>query len=500
MKFIKLFVASVSIVVLLSQIVFAQGAVLGSGSDGKVSTVLTKDAFFDVSKEHSNYTAIQYIHEKGIIEGYADGRFFPDKTINRAEFTKILMGAALAYNSGQDPSGYDIYAPVGLNFSDVEDQAWYIPYLRKAVSNGVVQGYEDGTFRPANQISFAEASKIIVRSFGYDVPAETGIWYKSYVEELEEKAVIPVSIRKFDQQITRGETAEILYRLMADVTDKDSQTYDSMQKFLQSQETNIQVVTSALNSLDGMKSFDYVLFMEGKYILDGTASLQIVGSYGESDDGMPMLHADMKISSFESGSEKSVSLEFLIRNAALYFYLNRTVDDGMSGSWDEYYDQWWKLDLPPDAMDGLRQIPEDSVGQFGGFSDSFDLKRLFLTAEYMGTYEVLGEKSSHYRMQINKEVFQEFVQEMAWIHGNEMTEMDKAELERELFGSDVFVEISVNDNGVMTRLKVELKGEGDVFSFTVAFGSFNEPFDVEAPLNSELFPIEDLFPALMTME
>jgi hypothetical protein len=51
-------------------------------------------AFFsDVSSGHVNYDAIKYVQDNGIVSGYQDGTFKPDKTINRAEFTKIIVAA-----------------------------------------------------------------------------------------------------------------------------------------------------------------------------------------------------------------------------------------------------------------------------------------------------------------------------------------------------------------------------------------------------------------------
>jgi len=205
--------------------IFAGLIIIGMMS-ATMSTALA--AFSDVNSANVNYDAVLYAEQNNIVDGYPDGSFKPNNNINRAEFTKIVVGAFTGYNPSQDPSGFDIYALVGVNFSDVVSGEWYIPYLRKAVSTEMISGYPDGTFKPAANINFAEASKIIVVGFGGDFagagyPPED--WFHKYVNILEEKHAIPTTIQRFDQIITRGEMIEIIYRLKANVTNKPSKTY-----------------------------------------------------------------------------------------------------------------------------------------------------------------------------------------------------------------------------------------------------------------------------------
>lgn len=183
-------------------------------------------AFTDVSGTNQYAEAIKYLEQNGIVEGYADGTFKPFNTINRAEFTKIIVGAATGYSPSRDPSGYDIYALVGVNFHDVSSGEWYVPYLRKAVDSQMISGYPDGTFRPANDINFAEAAKIITTGFGVSIVTEASPkhWYDGYVQALEKQNAIPLSVTSVDKKITRGEMAEMIYRLKAKITTLPSRT------------------------------------------------------------------------------------------------------------------------------------------------------------------------------------------------------------------------------------------------------------------------------------
>ncbi len=187
-------------------------------------------AYSDVSDSYSYKPAIDSISEKGIVSGYADGTFKPTAKINRAEFTKIVVGAALSYNSAQDPSGYDIYSNQGLTFSDMEPKAWYIPYLRKAVENDVISGYPDGTFKPAQTINLVEAAKILVGSFKIDTVQPVGTdWYSVFLETLAGQNAIPDSFRSLTQTVTRGEMAEMVWRILEKKTDQPAATLAKLQ-------------------------------------------------------------------------------------------------------------------------------------------------------------------------------------------------------------------------------------------------------------------------------
>ncbi len=107
-------------------------------------------SFTDVSAGdwYANYIA--FAKQKGIADGYPDGTFRPNDTITRAEACKLLDEA--------------IQLPVGDTppFSDVSGEAWYTKHVGALYDMNVVDGYEDGTFRPGKKITRAEAVKILI--------------------------------------------------------------------------------------------------------------------------------------------------------------------------------------------------------------------------------------------------------------------------------------------------------------------------------------------------
>ncbi|MEK7146068.1 MAG: beta-propeller domain-containing protein, partial [Patescibacteria group bacterium] len=151
------------------------------------------------------------------INGYPDGTFKSTNKINRAEFMKIVVEAFT-----DSATGSNCFPDVGTE--------WFAKYICYAEEIGVVSGYPDGTFQPAQEINFAEASKIVnnIYELNPDIDLSATTWYEPYVEALADAEAIPVSIGDFDKSIARGEMAEVVWRVSEEITDKDSLSYDEL--------------------------------------------------------------------------------------------------------------------------------------------------------------------------------------------------------------------------------------------------------------------------------
>lgn len=176
--------------------------------------------FTDVSEGTVYYGALDYLRDKGVIDGYDDGSFRPDDPINRAEALKMVLIAS-EKDFVDDSEGEE------NEFSDVADEDWFYNYVLSAVQKEIVQGYEDGSFRPANNINVAESLKIVFLAFENEIGNEPDknpypdvpvvVWYSAYAKAAKDKQIIwPQDDGDLDagRDITRGEFAEILYRLM----------------------------------------------------------------------------------------------------------------------------------------------------------------------------------------------------------------------------------------------------------------------------------------------
>lgn len=189
------------------------------------------DPFTDVKATSAGYEGIEYLRKNKVIRGYQDGTFKPDRLITRAEFAQMLTNPFLFRADWKSSclKEKNIDGSDTVFFSDVSIDGWYAEAVCTAKVYELINGYPDGTYRPLRPINFVEAAKIATRVFSLNVVEDKGeFWYKPYINRLGELNAIPTSIKRLDQQITRGEMAEIVYRLKAQKTDKPSMTVNDL--------------------------------------------------------------------------------------------------------------------------------------------------------------------------------------------------------------------------------------------------------------------------------
>ena len=126
--------------------------------------VINTTGFSDVLNDHWCASQIATLYNKGIINGAGDGKFLPDNTVTRAEFSKMLVNALFA----------DYAETKNAEFTDVSADAWYYEYVNKAVDLGIVMG-SDGAFMPNETISRQDMAIMVYRAFeklGVTLPSE----------------------------------------------------------------------------------------------------------------------------------------------------------------------------------------------------------------------------------------------------------------------------------------------------------------------------------------
>ena len=141
----------------------------GTITRGEVATIffrlLTDDTREEYWSQVNDYTdcssdlwcnnAISTLTNMGIIDGFSDGTFRPYAKITRAQFAKIAVG--FFETTREDYQGY---------FTDVDIDAWYTEYVEAAARVGLIEGFNDGTFRPNTNITRAQACVIVNRALG----------------------------------------------------------------------------------------------------------------------------------------------------------------------------------------------------------------------------------------------------------------------------------------------------------------------------------------------
>ena len=102
------------------------------------------------------YEAADYVLSNGLMTGTSDTTFTPNGALTRGMLVTVL------YRMAGSPK---VEGKVSEKFSDCTDGSWYADAVLWASANKVVDGYEDGTFKPTKSINRQEMAKVL---YGYD--------------------------------------------------------------------------------------------------------------------------------------------------------------------------------------------------------------------------------------------------------------------------------------------------------------------------------------------
>ncbi len=194
---------------------------------------LVQAAYFsDVKIDHPSYVAIQHVREQEYMNGYEDGTFRPSAVLNRAELLKVAIAAGVLEDEETDGAGENSEVEESVEieencFEDVPTDAWYAESICTAKEMGIVSGYEDGTFRPGDDVSVVEAAKIVALTQGLEMQGEGEYWYTPYLNVLDGKSALSASFLYVNQGVTRGELAEMVWRLSLD-EEEDADVVDEL--------------------------------------------------------------------------------------------------------------------------------------------------------------------------------------------------------------------------------------------------------------------------------
>ncbi|MBQ7901663.1 MAG: S-layer homology domain-containing protein, partial [Clostridia bacterium] len=129
--------------------------------------VATGDAFPDVEQYRWSAHDIEYMSDKNIVYGYPDGEFKPSQNLTRAEFAALIFRfTGIEKSERENP------------FTDLDETHWAYEEIIALTESGLIEGYEDSTFRAENNITRAEVMTVVNKLLGRK-PIE------SYVKSLD---------------------------------------------------------------------------------------------------------------------------------------------------------------------------------------------------------------------------------------------------------------------------------------------------------------------------
>ncbi len=127
---------------------------LTCGEETRTYPISIKPAcpFTDITEDHPYYTDITGAYQKGLMNGTEPNVFSPDVILSRAMLVTMLWRM-----EGQPVVNY------AMQFSDVSEEEWYAEAIRWAAAEGIVLGYDDGTFGVNNPITLEQMALILYR-------------------------------------------------------------------------------------------------------------------------------------------------------------------------------------------------------------------------------------------------------------------------------------------------------------------------------------------------
>lgn len=148
------------------------------------------------------YSASQ-LKSLGILKGYSDGSLKLERPIRRSEIATIAVRML-------NPNNDKVKGKI-KNFNDLPRNHWAYNTVSDAYNLGVINGYPDGSFKPNNNISYAEVVTIMVNCL-LDGKKLKGEWPKNYIEKAKEMEILPADDdREGSKIINRGEMAQIVW-------------------------------------------------------------------------------------------------------------------------------------------------------------------------------------------------------------------------------------------------------------------------------------------------
>lgn len=151
-------------------------------------------SFKDVQRTHPFYDEIKNLNDRGIINGFQDGTFKPEQNITRGQVAKIITGVL----------GLDTSNVSNPNFKDIPTNHVYFGAIAALKEKGIINGYEDGTFRQDEFIQRNHVAKIVANAFNLKASNTNSLPFTDVRADYKE-AIAAL----YENNVTTGKTATL---------------------------------------------------------------------------------------------------------------------------------------------------------------------------------------------------------------------------------------------------------------------------------------------------
>ena len=137
-----------------------------AGGDENVPSGPAIPTFADVGTDYWAYNYMEYCYDQAVVQGYEDGTYRPALVVNRGAMA-VYMARAMVAPAG-DAAVPEPTEPPAPHFPDVNatnEWWWCYKHVEYCYDHGVVQGYEDDTYRPGLEVNRGQMAVYVQRAF-----------------------------------------------------------------------------------------------------------------------------------------------------------------------------------------------------------------------------------------------------------------------------------------------------------------------------------------------
>lgn len=217
---------------------------------------------------------ISFISSFNIINGDPDGNYRLDDLVTRAEFSKIAVAASEHRNS--------VAASLSVSpFKDVPYTHWAAPYVKAALSNKYVNGYEDASFRPDQNVLFEEAITVFLKLLGYENSDFGSSWPYGPYGIAKNINLVDNMQSQIGSYLTRREAVILVYNLLNCKT--KSTPVSSTEKYMSVFNCAVKedIILVATSKEDSSVGANKIATSGGTYKIGKSLNLDMLGKKGD---------------------------------------------------------------------------------------------------------------------------------------------------------------------------------------------------------------------------
>lgn len=171
---------------------------------GSVSMAFAGGYAYPDTKGIDAEEAINVLTGLGVLEGYSDGTFKPEKTVTRAEMVKMIIAAL------NMPVKEGTYS---TQFVDVAPTAWYSAYVSYGVTLGIIEGKSATIFDPNGIVTYDQAITMTMRALGYTEAALNGTYPACFVSKAVSLGAMK-NLHSGSGEANRADCAQLIFNVL----------------------------------------------------------------------------------------------------------------------------------------------------------------------------------------------------------------------------------------------------------------------------------------------